>query len=281
MSALDGMFVSVRSRAAQFTGALALIGFVATGAAQAATVEAGIKSYKPFIVENIGVAIAGAKKLQAAVKAGDVTAAQAAWIKSRKGWEVMEPVTGAYFGDIDKVVDAWPDAKQGYHAIEVVLFKAEKTEGLDQPVADMLVSLAKFQKRVSDKKFTFSAQKLLEGAANLAYEVGEEKSKGGESPYAGTSIVDMQQNVRGIDVVFDLVFKDALTKADPKLAGILDSGVDKLQDLVKVADIKAMDQKAVHIAGEELAALLLTAAPKLQLKPFKVGDEDEGKEKAK
>ena len=281
MSALDGMFVSVRSRAALFTGALALIGLAATGAAQAATMEAGINSYKPFIVENIGVAIAGAKKLQAAVKAGDVKAAQAAWIKSRKGWEVMEPVTGAYFGDIDKVVDAWPDAKQGYHAIEVVLFKAEKTEGLDQPVADMLVSLAKFQKRVSDKKFTFSAQKLLEGAANLAYEVGEEKSKGGESPYAGTSIVDMQQNVRGIDVVFDLVFKDALTKADPKLAGILDSGVDKLQDLVKVADIKAMDQKAVHIAGEELAALLLTAAPKLKLKPFKVGDEDEGKEKAK
>ena len=34
-----------------------------------------------------------------------------------------------------------------------------------------------------------------------------------------------------------------------------------------------MDKKAVHVAGEELAALLLTAAPKLKLKTFKVGDE--------
>ena len=47
----------------------------------------------------------------------------------------------------------------------------------------------------------------------------------------------------------------------------------RLQKLVKVNDIKSMDQKAVHIAGEELAALLLTAAPKLSLKKFKVGDE--------
>jgi iron uptake system EfeUOB component EfeO/EfeM len=261
-----------RQRATQLGCALGLVAFTAS-AAQAVTMEAGIKSYKPFIVENIGVAIAGAKELQAAVKAGDVKAAQAAWIKSRKGWEVMEPVTGTYFGDIDKVVDAWPDAKQGYHSIEVVLFKGEKTEGLDQPIADMLASLDKFQKRVSDQKFTFSAQMLLEGAANLAYEVGEEKSNGGESPYAGTSIVDMQQNVQGIDVVYDLVFKDTLTKADPKLAGIVDGGIDKLQGLVKVADIKAMDKKAVHVAGEELAALLLTAAPKLKLKAFKVGDE--------
>ena len=212
---------NIRQRITQLGCAFALAAFTA-GAAQAATMEAGVKSFKPFIVEHIGKAIAGAKELQTAVKAGDVKASQAAWIKSRKGWEAMETVTGTYFGDIDKEVDAWPDAKKGYHAIEVVLFKAGKTDGLAAPVAEMLGHLDTFEKRAKSKEFNLTPQKLLEGTANLAYEVGEEKSNGGESPFAGTSIVDMQENVEGIEMAYKLVFADTLTKADPKLAGIID-----------------------------------------------------------
>ena len=73
--------------------------------------------------------LAGAKELQAAVKAGDVKAAQAAWIKSRKGWEAAEPITGEFFAKLDEATDAWPDAKQGYHAIEAALFSG-KLDGL-------------------------------------------------------------------------------------------------------------------------------------------------------
>jgi iron uptake system EfeUOB component EfeO/EfeM len=256
-------------------GALIAVALAATaGTAQAASMAEGIKSYKPFIVEHIGQAIAGAREMQAAVKAGNLEAAQKAWIASRKGWEAMEPVTGTYFGDLDKLIDAWPDGKTGYHAIEVVLFSARKTDGLDQQIADLIANMDKFQKRVSDKKFAFTPQKLLEGTANLAYEVGEEKSGGGESPFAATSIVDMQENVEGIEVAWKLVFADTLKKKDPKLAGIIHERIETLETLVKVPDIKSMEAKKVHIAGEELAALMLQAAPKLGLKSFKVGDED-------
>jgi iron uptake system component EfeO len=258
------------SRGALIASALALT----AGAAQAASMAEGVKSYKPFVVEHIGQAIAGAKDMQAAVKAGNLDAAQKAWIASRKGWEAMEPVTGTYFGDLDKLIDAWPDAKSGYHAIEVVLFSAKKTEGLDQQIADLLVNMDTFQKRVGDKKFGFAPQKLLEGTANLAYEVGEEKSGGGESPFAATSIVDMQENVEGIEVAWKVVFADTLKKKDPKLAGLIHERIENLETLVKAADIKSMDARKVHVAGEELAALMLQAAPKLGLKPFKVGDED-------
>jgi iron uptake system EfeUOB component EfeO/EfeM len=256
-------------------GALIAVAIAATaGAAQAASMKDGVKSYKPFIVEHIGKAIAGAKEMQSAVKAGNLEAAQKAWIASRKGWEAMEPVTGTYFGDLDKLIDAWPDGKTGYHAIEVVLFSAKKTDGLDQPIAELLANMDTFQKRVSDKSFAFAPQKLLEGTANLAYEVGEEKSGGGESPYAATSIVDMQENVEGIEVAWKVVFADTLKAKDAKLASLIKERIENLEKLVKVADIKSMDAKKVHVAGEELAALMLQAAPKLGLKPFKVGDED-------
>lgn len=247
-----------------------------SGAAQAASMKDGAKAYKPFIAENIGKAVTGAKEMQAAVKAGDLKAAQAAWIKSRKGWEVMEPVTGTYFGEFDKTIDPWPNAKSGYHAIEAVLFSANKTEGLDAPIAELLANMDKFEKKLNDKKFAFAPQKLLEGTANLAYEVGEEKSGGGESPFAATSIIDMQENVEGIEMAWKLVFADTLKKKDPKLADIIHERIGNLEKLVGVADIKSMDAKKVHVGGEELAALMLQAAPKLGLKPFKVGDEDEG-----
>jgi iron uptake system component EfeO len=256
--------------------ALLAFAFTATNHAQAASMTEGAKQFKAYVVEHIGKAIAGAKKLQAAVKAGDVKAAQAAWIESRKGWEAMEPVTGEYFGDIDKVVDPWPDAKTGYHAIEAPLF-AGKLDELQKPVDDLVANLAKFQKRVSAKSFTFTPQRLLSGTANLAYEVGEEKSKGGESPYAGTSIIDMQENVEGIEAAYKLVFQDTLKKADPEIAKIIHDRIEKLEALVKVSDIKSLDVKATHIAGEELAVLLQSAAPKLKLKTFKVGDEEEKK----
>ena len=251
---------------------LAVASITAAASAHAQSLTKGAADFKPFIVEHIGKAIAGAKKLQAAVKAGDAKAAQAAWIASRKGWEAMETVTGEYFGDIDEVTDPWPDAKHGYHAIEAALF-AGKLDGLDAPVDELIVNLTKFESRAKAKNFKFSPQRLLGGIANLAYEVGEEKSKGGESPYAGTSIIDMQENVEGIEVVYKLVFEERLKKADPQLAGFIDDRIEKLEGLVKVSDIKSLDQKAVHITGEELAVLLKSATPKLGLKTFGIGDE--------
>jgi iron uptake system component EfeO len=260
------------SSARALGGALLALAFIAAAtSADAQSMEKGAADFKPFIVEHIGKAIAGAKKLQAAVKAGDAKAAQAAWIASRKGWEAMEPVTGEYFGDIDEVTDPWPDAKHGYHAIEAALF-AGKLNGLDNPVTDLIANLNKFEKRVSDPKFQFSPERLLKGTANLAYEVGEEKSKGGESPYAKTSHIDMQENVEGIEVTYKLVFEAALKNKDPELAKLIDDRIEKLEALVKVDNVKKLNEKAVHVAGEELAVLLQSAAPKLGLKKPVVGD---------
>jgi iron uptake system component EfeO len=263
-------------RVAMSFGILLVLALAAARPVAAASMAEGAKQFKPFIVERIGKAVAGARKMQAAIKASDAKAAREAWIESRRAWEGMEPVTAEYFGDLDKLIDAWPDAKQGYHAIEAALF-AGKLDGLDEAAEQLIANLDKFERRVGAKGFNFAPQRLLSGIANLAYEVGEEKSKGGESPYAGTSLLDMQENVEGIAIVYRLVFADTLRKRDAKLADIIRDRIDKLEGLVKVKDIKSLDAKAVHVTGEELAVLLQSAAPKLGLKTFKVGDEDENK----
>ncbi|HVV78544.1 MAG TPA: EfeM/EfeO family lipoprotein [Pseudolabrys sp.] len=250
-------------------GALAFA-LLATSA-NAQSMSEGAKAYKPFVVEHAGKALAGAKKLQAAVKAKDVKAAQDAWIESRRGWEAMETVTAELFPEFDEAVDTWPDAKQGYHAIEAALF-AGKIDEVAKPTDRLVADIARFEKKV--KGYRFTPQKLLDGTSKLAFEVGESKSKGGESPYAKTSHIDMQENVEGIEAAWKLVFAPTLEKRDAELAKTIHDKIEALEELVKVNDIKDLDQKKVHVGGEELAALMQQAAPKLKLKTTKLEDED-------
>ena len=245
--------------------------FIGTGVQAADLIAKGVKDYKPFAVERIQIALAGAKDLQAAVKAGDVKAAQAAWIKSRKGWEAAEPITGEFFPKLDEAIDAWPDAKQGYHAIEAALF-AGKLNEIGAPVDKLVADLTEFDKQLSAPSFSFKAQGLLNGATKLAYEIGENKSKGGESPYAGTSIDDIYQNNEGVEAVYKLVFHEALKARDPKLDERILDQIEKVEDYVKGKDLKSVDAAGLNKAGEELAVLLQTAAPKLKLKKPAVGD---------
>jgi iron uptake system EfeUOB component EfeO/EfeM len=259
-------------RAIGFSCMLAVAALGAPAKALAAdTLAAGAANYKPFAVEHIGIAVSGAKELQSAVKAGDAKAAQSAWIKSRKGWEAIEPITGEFLPKLDEVIDAWPDAKQGYHAVEAALF-AGKLDEIAEPVDKLVANLGEFEKQIAAPSFKFTPQGLMNGATKLAYEVGENKSKGGESPYAGTSLGDMQENVEGIEAVYELVFQPSLKKRDGKLAARIHDKIEGIEKLVKVGDLKSLDQPALNKAGEELAVLLQSAAPKLKLKKPALGD---------
>jgi iron uptake system component EfeO len=241
------------------------------GAAAADTLTAGAKDYHSYATEKIGDALTGGKSLQAAIKAGDVKAAQSAWIASRRGWEAAEPVTGEFFPKLDEAIDAWPDAKQGYHAIEAALF-SDKLDEIKAPTDKLVADLTAFNSRLAAKNFQFEPQGLLNGATKLAYEVGENKSKGGESPYSGTSLNDIQQNVAGIEAVYKLAFAPTLQAKDPKLAARITDKIEDVEKLVRVDDMKSVDQPALKTAGEELAVLLQSAAAKLKLKKPALGE---------
>src|SRR6201994_1799419 len=176
-----------------------LMTFVGTRPSTAGALDNAVERYRPYLIEGIGEALAGAKTLRERADAADLAGAKKAWLSARAGWERSEVFTAGFVPDLDVLIDAWPNADSGFHAIEARLFGAGKTDVEDD--ADALVkNLDDLNSKLRDMPLT--PQGLLDGTARLAYEVGESKADGGESRISGTSLDDMRNNVAGIEFAY-------------------------------------------------------------------------------
>jgi iron uptake system component EfeO len=228
----------------------------------AGALDDGIEHYRPYLSEGIGDAFAGAKVLRDRAAAGDLAGAKAAWISARAGWERSEVFTTGFVPDLDTLIDAWPNADSGFHAIEAKLFGAGQTDvGKD---ADALVkNLDDLHSKLTNMQLT--AQGLLDGTVRLAYEVGESKADGGESRISGTSLDDMRNNVAGIDFAYRTIFADALKAADGKLDQQVSDRIGALKAVVAVPDLPHVDTLQLRRISEELVVALQMASARLGL----------------
>jgi iron uptake system component EfeO len=256
------MTAVTHGRLIRFFFCLALLGSsLSGGPAKSEPLDAAAERYRPLMAEEIDRSLAGAQAMREALLADDIEAAQSAWIKSRIGWERAEVFTSG-FTELDREIDAWPNAVTGFHAIEAKLFGAGRLDA--QPETDALIfHLTDLRSKIRDTRLT--AQGLLEGAAKLAYEIGESKADGGESRFSGTSLDDMRNNADGIESVFRIVFAEEVGSRDPKLADELRAKIGELQDLLRVSTISRLETGKLRAESEELIIEFQTAAPLLGL----------------
>ncbi|HUA54316.1 MAG TPA: EfeM/EfeO family lipoprotein, partial [Candidatus Sulfotelmatobacter sp.] len=188
---------SLRRAATAVLGIALLAAGVAS--ARAAALDEAAENYRAYMIKDVEQSLAGAKTLQARVNAKDLGGAQEAWIQSRVGWERSEVFTSGFVPDLDEKIDAWPNALTGFHAVEAKLFGA-KDVGVQEQADVLVFYLSDLDVKV--RNLRFDPQGLLNGVARLAYEVGENKSDGGESPFSGTSLDDMRYNAYGIQSAY-------------------------------------------------------------------------------
>jgi iron uptake system component EfeO len=231
-------------------------------AATAAPLDDAAERYRPYMIEGIGQALAGARDLREQVAAHDLPGAKKAWISARAGWERSEVFTAGFVPELDAQIDAWPNAVSGFHAIEARLFGAGSTDTLGD--ADDLV---RHLENLHDKLYgmTLTPQGLLDGTVRLAYEVGESKADGGESRISGTSLDDMRNNVAGIDLAYRTIFEATLGAADTGLAEAVDTRIRQLKVIVAAPDLRHVDIPALRRSSEELVVTLQSASAKLGL----------------
>jgi iron uptake system component EfeO len=230
--------------------------------ASAASLDDGAENYRPYMIEGIGQALAGARDLRERAVAGDLNGAKRAWISARAGWERSEVFTAGFVPELDAQIDAWPNADSGFHAIEATLFGAGRTD-VQNDAGALVEHLDSLHGKLRDMPLT--PQGLLDGTVRLAYEVGESKADGGESRISGTSLDDMRNNVNGIDFAYHTIFATVLRTADARIADMVDARIRQLKVIVAAPDLQHVDIPALRRSSEELVVTLQDASDKLGL----------------
>lgn len=230
---------------------------------------AGLDSFRPYAAGLVDRLVQGVEQLQEAVQNGDLEAAQRAWINARYGWERGETFYAVYFPRLDAQIDSWPDAKHGFHALEVALFKMQDLDAARELTAELVEDVHTLQDKFADTRLT--KQGLLNGTAALAFEIGAAKATGGESPFSETSLQDMQNNMIGIETTYYLVFAPELSRKKPELHQAIVNRMIDLTAALRGDDVEDIDPSRVMRLSETLAGLFVRAAEPLGLEQPMIG----------
>src|SRR5262249_8867466 len=146
--------------------------------AGATPLEDCAETYRRHLIDDIGQALTGARTLRARITANDLDGARQAWIDARVGWERSEVFTTGSVPQLDRGIAACAKGTKGFHATEPGL-SAGSPADIGAQTDALIANLADLQAQIRDIRLP--AQRLLNGLARLAYEVGDSKADGGES----------------------------------------------------------------------------------------------------
>ncbi|MCS0634789.1 EfeM/EfeO family lipoprotein [Streptomyces sp. LP05-1] len=197
--------------------------------------DAAVAAYRSYVLAQAEETLPRARAFAAAVKSGNLAAAQQAYAPSRIGWERTEPVAES-FGDIDPKVDVRADGLEkgqtwtGWHRLEKALWQDKKIGPEEKKLADTLVAdLTVWQKKVGFAEITPTS--MANGAKELLDEVASGKVTGEEERYSHTDLVDFKANLEGAEKSYQLL-KPVAAKNDPALAKNLDARFAALNALL-------------------------------------------------
>jgi iron uptake system component EfeO len=205
-------------------------------------------SYVSYVKDQVGTLISGTQEFAAAYVAGDDARARDLYAATRVHWERVEPVAES-FGDLDPLLDLREaDLEEGqswtgWHLIEKDLWAPARaanggvaytplTQAQRETAAAGLVATTQdVVDAVDAPDFTFEAFQIANGAKALLDEVASGKVTGEEEIWSHTDLWDVQANLDGARVAFE-VLRDVADAANPELAATLDTRFADLAALV-------------------------------------------------
>ncbi|WP_244168026.1 iron uptake system protein EfeO [Mycobacterium paraffinicum] len=197
----------------------------------------GTKDYAAYVVQQIGQLGGGVKALDAAVRAGNVDAAKAAYARARVFWERSESAVEGFIlmgfavgdnaGRLDYLIDmreSTPvDAKvgwKGFHAIERDLWQGGGiTPGTKALSSELVGNVGKLTAIVA--LLQYKPEDLANGASDLVEEIQNTKITGEEEAFSHIDLVDFAANVEGARQAYASL-RPGLEKIDANLVGQID-----------------------------------------------------------
>ena len=234
----------------------------------------GTKDYAAYIVGQINQLNDGVKALDAAVQAGNLDGAKAAYAKARLFWERSESTVDGFVlpgfaagdnaGSLDYLIDmraSTPvDAKvgwKGFHAIERDLWQGGAiTPGTKALSTELVGNVGKLSTIVATAQY--KPEDLANGASDLIEEVQNTKITGEEEAFSHIDLVDFSGNVEGAQQAYASL-RPGLEKIDAALVNQIDQ---QFQTVLHMLD-GYRDPAALGGYRTYTAALQASDAPKL------------------
>jgi iron uptake system component EfeO len=216
----------------------------AGGNNETALLQQAAVDYATYVDNQIEFLLPPVKDLVAAIKAGDVKAAQAAYAKARPFYERIEPVAES-FPDLDASIDLRVGDVEagtrwtGFHPIEKSLFQGKTTKGLNPLAAQLLVDIKDLQTKakalsvatVANNGKGYQPFEIANGASGLLDEVLKSKITGEEEAYSRIDLLDFEANVEGSLQAF-ATLEPALDQIDPTLVPKISAKFDALSTVL-------------------------------------------------
>lgn len=192
----------------------------------------GTKTYAAYVIGTAGDLVVAAKRLQAAVDAGDMAAAKKDYALARPFYERIESDVDGFVlpgfkatdnaGNLDYLIDMRtatpPDPKvgwSGFHAVERDLWARGAITSQTKTYAAGLLQRAQQLEGVT-KTLTYKPEDLANGASDLLDEVQSAKITGEEEQWSHVDLATFAANVEGAQQAFaDL--EPGLKQIDPTL----------------------------------------------------------------
>lgn len=179
-----------------------------------------LSEHKVWLTGQSGQLIEAVTALDAAIQAGDLDGARAAWLSARLPYKRMEAVTGR-IADLENSIDPLPDylekreddpAFTGFHRIEYGLWGQNGLEGLAPVSARLLADVTALKDRLREMRL--APEELAGTAARLADRLANGQIAAGEDHWAGADLAGFEANLDGIAKGAELVLPLA-KEADP------------------------------------------------------------------
>ena len=197
-------------------GTLAVSGGAAPSRPPSAVVDADTLSgyqaaYSEYVRAEAAELVTAIEPFVAAIEAGDLEAAKAAYAPSRPHWERIEPVA-ELFSDLDTRMDAREEDFAlgvddpeflGWHRLEKGLWADGTTDGLGPIAVGLRDDVAELKQRLDE--LDIEPRVMARGAGELIEEVAQSKLTGEEDRYSEADLWSIEANVAGSKKIVDIL----------------------------------------------------------------------------
>ncbi|TDU03149.1 high-affinity iron transporter [Streptomyces sp. 846.5] len=203
----------------------------------AADLDAPLAAYKAYVNAGLATLVTETDKLQADVKAGNLTAAKADWLTAHLQYASLGAAYGT-FSDFDSKINGRADGLTdgvhdkdftGFHRLEYGLWHGESAQSLASVATQLSTDVAGLRKAFPSQDFDptdlpLRTHEILENT--LQFELTGDTDEG-----SGSNLATAQANLAGTKELLS-VLRPLITKRSPTLTGTVDADIARLSGLL-------------------------------------------------